>query len=361
MNMNNYQCDCELSIFPRAVFAGAGLNKVETRGVVMEVATKHSELVLQAFSQSFNDPAYVDVTFIPFTKTDSEYSATFQAAIKQHNIMLHSTRRKVLPELKNLHHPITTKDGTPTTLYAWLSSASDPSVTRTSLVKAVDVTTTNSVGLLYDTDHEAIISKLLKGMHSQLTDSFPASELQHIHDPTKHVPISTPTRSITEAERSWVDAIKRKYLPNPQDNDESFSLPPQKNRKVIYYGPSSKPANLIANTFDPEEKTGNDERLNNIEASLAELKASQSNPPTSNNTSTLIANSVSVLENKLLTKINQNDKKLTTRMDTIETNVANMTTIMTANFAQLSTQMAAILKRLPPESTTPEDGGGKKE
>ena len=347
---------CKLSIFPRGVYAGAGINKKETRGVVMEVASSVSDTILQAFSQPFQG-LYSDITFIPFTKTDDTYSSTLSSIITHQNTMLHSTRRKVLPELQNLYDTITTKDGRSTTLHEWLSSASDPSVPNEKLIKAIDLTTKNSVCILFHENHDPIITKLLQGMNLQLQQCFADSEISKVLDPTRKIAMNTPTRVISESEKTWVDLIKRKYSANPQSTDmETLSTPPPKNRKVIYYGPSSKPSQMIENTFDQkpaEPDTSNESRLANLEKSLEQLTSSQNEQ---------ISTSVNSLEQKLVLRINQNNDKMNARMSTIENGFSHMTNLFSKNFETITNKLDIIVNNKPtslpghtlstPESTT---------
>ena len=339
----------ELSIFPRGVYAGAGIHKKETRGVVLEVATDISETILQAFSQPFPSQ-YSDITFIPFTKTDETYSQTLSSIITHQNEMLHKTRRKILPELKDLYSTITTKEGRATNLHEWLSSASDPSIPNEKLIKSIDLTTKNSVCILFDEAHDNIISKLLQGMHIQMQQCFPDTEIQKVLDPTRKISITTPTRVISETEKTWVDIIKRKYASNPQSTDmDSLNTPPPKNRKVIYYGPCSKPAQLNANTFDikstetPSADTNdNTSRIEKLEKTIETMATNQQ---------AQITQSVSSMEQKLVLRINQNNDKINNRMDLIENSFSKMTDLFSSNFDRITNKLDQIANNSAPPPT----------
>ena len=78
------------------------VRKIESRGVVIEVEPSMADYVLQTLAHPFHND-YSDVTFIPFTKTDTEYSETLRQVMIAQNTMLHETKRKILHGLNIFH------------------------------------------------------------------------------------------------------------------------------------------------------------------------------------------------------------------------------------------------------------------
>ena len=233
-----------LSVYPRGVYAGAGLEKVESRAVVIEVATTQADYVLQALSHPF-DNDYSSVTFVPFTKTDQTYSSILRQVMIEQNTMLHSTKRKILHGLTNIDEFFTMKDGTSMSIRKWLLSAkSQDATSNASLIQHVDFTTNKSVSILFHEDNENILHSLLREIDKELIKYFPSDVVSKVYDPTTNVALNPiNSRVITESEKSWAEVIKRKYAVNPQAATETFASPPNKNRKVMYYGPSTPPPN----------------------------------------------------------------------------------------------------------------------
>ena len=161
-----------LSVYPRGVYAGAGLEKAESRAVVIEVAKEQADSILQALSHQFEDE-YSSVTFVPFTKTDNSYSSTLRQVMIEQNTMLHSTKRKILHGLKNIDEFFTMKDGTSMSIRNWLLSAEFKELHSIEpLIQHVDFTTNKSVSILFHKDNEIILNILLREIEKELSKYF---------------------------------------------------------------------------------------------------------------------------------------------------------------------------------------------
>ena len=339
----NPAIDPEISIFPRSVYAGAGLEKVESRAVVIEVASELAEFVLQAISHPFEGD-YEQTTFVPFTKTDSDYSAILRQVMIQQNSMLHSTKRKILHGLKNIEEKFTMKDGTIMSIRDWLLSAQtqDPAASSP-LIQYVDITTNNSIAIIFDKTNESIIHTLLGDIHKELLKYFPQDVLTQVYEKTTAPQKTTNTfRVVTDSEKLWADVIKRKYAVNPQSGTDDMLNPPTKNRKVLYHGPSSPPETIQENTFDPapsESQQSIEQRLNQLEEQ-AKQNAEKQNVFIQET----ISKSMESAEAKLILKTNERFSTITNQIADIE-NKMSVIENLSANVDLLCASL------LPPKST----------
>ena len=337
----------EISIFPRGVYAGAGLEKVESRAVVIEVATEMADYVLQAMSHSF-DGDYSSVTFVPFTKTDHSYSATLRQVMIHQNTMLHATKRKILHGLQNIDESFTMKDGTVMSLRNWLLSAKSQDESTTSpLIQHVDFTTNNSIAILFDSKNESILHTLLSAIDQELLKYFPTEVVSRVYvQPTTKEKQSNNFRVITESEKNWAEVIKRKYNANPQSGNNDMLLPPSKNRKVLYHGPSDPPETMQENSFDtvtPQADASIEKRLSQLENSFKNNLSSQKEV-----IQTTIQNSMQAVEAKMNVKT---EEKFTVISHKIQDFEKKMSLIdrLSANVERLCSSL------LPPASTTKDD------
>ena len=345
----------EISIFPRGVYAGAGLEKVESRAVVIEVATEMADYVLQALSHSF-DGDYSSVTFVPFTKTDHDYSATLRHVMIHQNTMLHSTKRKILHGLQNIDEAFTMKDGTIMSIRNWLMSAkSQDSDITTPLIQHVDFTTNNSIAILFDTKNEAILHTLLGAIDQELLKYFPTDVISRVYvKPTTKEKQSTNFRVITESEKNWAEVIKRKYNSNPQSGNNDMLTPPSKNRKVLYHGPSDPPETMQENSFDLTTKQADpsvEQRLSQLEESFKNNLSQQQEV-----IQTTIQTSMQAVEAKMTVKTNEKFTEISNKIQDFEIKLSTIDRL-SANVERLCSSL------LPPASTTEDDmvtsDGGK--
>ena len=343
----------EISVYPRAVFAGAGLNKVESRAVVIEVAEKMADATLQALTHSFHDE-YASVTFVPFTKTDETYSDILRHVLIQQNTMLHNTKRKILHGLKNIDETFTMLDGTVMSIRQWLLSAkSDKTSSETSLIQHVDYTTKRSVSIIFDTGFEEILNSLLREIDQELVKYFPEDILVKVYEEKQAYTKRNPNeRTFTESEKQWAEHIKRKYAVNPQQSDQNDLLtPPNKNRKVLYHGPSEAPTQIQENTFDPPPNSSEAslvERLSKLETQAKELNSSQTQF-----IEQTIQKSMQATEAKLVVKTNERYEELSQKMKILEENTSNTFKLLNTNITTLSSNVDRLCdKLLSPASTT---------
>ena len=352
----------EISVYPRAVFAGAGLNKVESRAVVIEVASDKADATLQALTHPFQNE-YESVTFVPFTKTDETYSDILRQVLIHHNTMLHNTKRKILHGLKNIDEHFTMLDGTVMSIRQWLLSAkSDESSSTDPLIQHVDFTTKKSISIIFDANFETILNSLLREIDQELVKYFPSEILNKVYEEKQAYSGRKPNERIfTESEKNWAEHIKRKYAVNPQQPDQNDLLtPPNKNRKVLYHGPSDVPTTLQENTFDPSPTSGEaslEQRLSKLESQAAENHKNQTQF-----IEKTIQTSMQATEAKLVVKTNERYSELTNKMKTLEDRTFNTFEIINTNMSSLSSNVALLCKNLLPESTTKEpeaSEGGK--
>ena len=345
----------EISIYPRGVFAGAGLDKVESRAVVIEVASDIADFVLQTLTHPF-EANYSDVTFVPFTKTDDSYSSILRQVLIHHNTMLHNTKRKILHGLKNIDEHFTMNDGKILSIRQWLLSAqSDETSTDEPLIQHVDFTTKNSISVIFDAKYESILHSLLRHIDQELSKYYPKDVLNKVYEDTApHEKHKKNERIFTESERLWAEHIKRKYAVNPQGDQNDFSTPPNKNRKVIYHGPSEVPNQLQANTFDPSpssSQTSIEQRLSQLETQAKENNATQNAL-----IQKTIETSMHAVESKLVIKSNEKYTELSEKMQILETKTVNTFQTLNTNIASLTTNVSKLCASLlPPESTTKDD------
>ena len=80
-----------------------------------------------------------------------------------------------------------------------------------------------------------------------MKEFFPLDEVKKIFRDDYYVQQSVKVPILSQHEQSWVDMIKRKYMPSKVTMDEIGDFAqPQKHRKAIYYGATSPPSTLRA-------------------------------------------------------------------------------------------------------------------
>ena len=351
----------EISIYPRSVYAGAGLEKVESRAVVIEVAVEEADYILQALSHTFSDE-YSDVTFVPFTKTDETYSSILRQVMIQQNTMLHSTKRKILHGLRNIDEFFTMKDGTSMSVRKWLLSAKSEETSDTSpIIQHVDFTTNNSVTILFNKKHEILIHTLLRDIEEELLKYFNANDVAQVYDSSKAVALNpVNARVITDSERLWAEVIKRKYAVNPQSDTNDYCSPPNKNRKVLYHGPSTPPDQLQDNSFD-QSPTSSQQSLEHRITQLEE-QAKTNNEKQKTFIQTTIQSTMLATETKIVLQTNEKYEDLANKMQKLETTTFSTLEKFSNNMTVLSSNVEKLCNSLLPKSTTndgknPSEGG----
>ena len=354
----------EISIYPRSVYAGAGLEKVESRAVVIEVAVEEADLIMQALSHTFSG-AYSNVTFVPFTKTDETYSSILRQVMIEQNTMLHSTKRKILHGLTNIEEFFTMKDGTSMSIRNWLLSAkSDEAKDTDTLIQHVDFTTNKSVSIIFNKKYEVILHTLLRDIEQELLKYFPQEVVAQVYDSSKAVKLNPiNSRVITDSEKLWVDAIKRKYTVNPQSDNNDFCNPPNKNRKVLYHGPSTPPDQLQDNSFDTSPSSTQESLVQRI--TQLEEQAKNNNEKQKTFIQHTIQSTMQATETKIVLQTNDKYEALAQKMQKLETTTFATLEKFSNNMTVLTTNVERLCDRLLNDSTikdenvTSEGGKGK--
>ena len=198
-------------------------------------------------------------------------------------------------------------------------------------------------------DNESSLSCLLLNLRTEMLKYFPESELSKVFkESSKEKP--TYSRVITDSERSWADIIKRKYLSNPQSGtDEQIPIPPQKNRKVIYYGTTSTPNKLKNNTFDDLSE--------NPSTTMTKETLDKQLEQTITKMESMIADSVNTavcqLDKKLTKQFNTYQTNTNEKIKTIEEKTNDHFTKLNNGFENMACKFDELFTRLtpPPEST----------
>ena len=350
-----------VSIFPRPVYVGRGAEKIASRAVVIETDSNSANVVLQAMSKPFND-TYTNVTFIPFTKYDDTYSDVIKAALLQQNKMLHTMKRKIIPGLFDVDTPIVMRSGKEISVKNWLLSATDDNKPDDKLIVSVDAIPDSSAALLYHERHESSLSCLLLNLRKELLKYFPESQLSKVFQNKPQEKLPYISRVLTDTEKNWADVIKRKYLSNPQnDTNDVITIPPQKNRKVLYYGTTSTPDKLQNNTFDNvSDANQNFVSSSDFETKLKEQSSQMESLITSN-----IQKAIAHVEMKMTTKLTLHQQKNNERIQQLEKKTNDNLGLLNNNLATMSSKFDTLLDRLFPSASTASpmetDDGGKKE
>jgi len=207
----------DFSIYPRSVYVGSTMEKVTTRALVIEVSADHSSSVLSSLSTSFSG-MYSGVTFVPFTKMDDDYQVVLKMAMLKQNRFLHTLKRKQIKGLVNPHALIKKKDGQELTLCQWLQSARNESDQDSQIIQSVEATRYSTSSILYFEEHTENVLAFCKNLKSNMEEHFPTSSISTVFTDTYSPMPTTISRMITDEETTWASIIKRKYLPNPQDD-----------------------------------------------------------------------------------------------------------------------------------------------
>ena len=369
-NLHNINLN-DFSVYPRAVYVGSTMDKVTTRAMVIEVSAEISNQVLSSLSSSFSG-MYTEVTFVPFTKMNEDYQVILKMAMLKQNKFLHSIKRK---QIKGLIHPnmlLQRKDGQQTSLCQWLQSARDESNMETQIIRSVEAIRYSSCNILYFAPHAERVLDLCKNLKENMEDHFPQSEIEKVFTDTYSPLPATLSRIITDEETKWANIIKRKYLPNPQDDildpTERHSDPPSKLRKSVYYGTTKTPSSLREDTHVVVDKapdsisvgTFNSDlsvKYQELEKQLQTLIASQEQDK--NDTKTYVDNSIAAMEETLTIQFKNNTDTIQQQISTLETNNFNQFSLMTQTLNNVAGNVNLLLssfnineKSPSPSSTT---------
>ena len=146
-------------------------------------------------------------------------------------------------------------------------------------------------------------------------------------------------------------------------SNQSFLRAPNKNRKVMYHGPSDPPETIQANSFDPtptEETKSFETRLSQIEEQMK----------TSNHQQTIfiketIEQSMQSVETKMSIKTSDKFHDLSQKVQELEKTSNATFSVLTSNIKSLSANVELLCATLLPASTTnnektPLEGGKSK-
>ena len=371
--------DIELSVYPRAVYIGAGIEKIESRAVVIEVAANNVQYVLQAFSDQF-EGNYEKVTFVPFLKVDDDYKQILQQAMKIQNKMLHSIKRKNVRGLLNIGEKLIMKDGKQQSIREWLLSAKH-SGTNNSIITAVENAHYNTSNILFDGRDEKCVTELIHNIREQIGIYFSDESAKKVLSSELNFNISTENKSrdLANSDLSWCEMIKRKYLGNPQcsndniDSNININAPPTKQRKTIYYGSVTAPNKLYTESnqmeFASENNKSNesynsssklekiDELEKKVEKYMNELNngkttTSQHSYITQENVETMIKESLTTVEEKLYQKVQEQNNVMNEKFKSIEKSQNETMKIIKSDMHNLNDKFDRMMEMFIKRSTS---------
>ena len=372
--------DIELSVYPRAVYIGAGIEKIESRAVVIEVAANNVQYVLQAFSDQF-EGNYENVTFVPFLKVDDDYKLILQQAMKIQNKMLHSVKRKNVRGLLNIGEKLTMKDGKQQSIREWLLSAKH-SGTNKPIITAVENAHFHTTNILFDGRDEKCVTELIYNIQEQIGIYFMEESAKKVISSESNFNISTgnTSRDLANSDLSWCEMIKRKYLGNPQSSNDNIdpnidiNIPPTKQRKTIYYGSVTAPNKLVTESnqmefanekYDKANKTNNDrfhsdkiiELEQKVEKYINDLKndnttTSQQSYLTQENVESMIKESISAVEERLFKTVDDYSNEMNEKFEKIEKSQNDTMEFIKSDMNNLNDKFDRMMEMLIKGSTT---------
>ena len=120
------------------------------------------------------------------------------------------------------------KDGKVSSVRNWLMTARTASQ-EGPIILGVNSTPFKSTNILH------IANELCENLCEKMKEFFPLDEVKKIFRNDYHVQQSAKARSLSQNQQSWVEMIKRNYMPLNVTKDEiSDFVQPQKHRKAIY-------------------------------------------------------------------------------------------------------------------------------
>lgn len=368
--LHNFTMD-DFSMYPRAVYVGSTVDKVTTRAMVIEVSSDHSSQVLSSLSSSFSN-SYTDVTFIPFTKMDDEYQVILKMAMMKQNKFLHTLKRKQIKGLVNPHKLLTKKDGQEISLCRWLQSARSDSDgdDESPIIQSVEENKYSSSSILYFEKHAEKVLQFCKNLKSNMEDHFPPSALDQVFTHTYSPAPNNLSRIISDEESTWAAIIKRKYLPNPQDDGHysvsSHAIPPSKLRKSVYYGSTKTPSSLREDTHIQLEGVNESESVGSLTSELSlkyqELEKQvqsllKSQEQNQIETKTYVDNSIAAMEENLNAQFQENTTMIKQQISTLETNSINQFSVLTQTLNSVAGNVNILLSSFNLNGTSTSNQG----
>ena len=345
----------DFSIYPRAVYIGSTVDKVTTRAMVIEVSADQSSPVLTALSSSLSG-VYAGVTFVPFTKMDKDYQVILKMAMLKQNTFLHTIKRKQIKGLINPHQILQKKDGQELSFCQWLQSARDEMDEDSPIIQSVEETRYNSSSILYYQKHTEKVLTFCKNLKENMEEHFPPSAVTTVFTDTYAPMLPTLSRIISDEESTWASIIKRKYLPNPQDDDilhsPSNSLPPSKQRKSVYYGTTKTPTPLREDTHVQIARIPDTGSVDSLTSELSlkyqELEKQvksllQSQEQNQQDTKAYVDNSIAAMEETLNAQYQQNTDMIQKQISAMESNNTNQFSALTQTLNAVAGNMNILL------------------
>ena len=344
----------DFAVYPRAVYVGNTVDKVTTRAMVIEVGENHSSSILNALSSAFSG-MYSDVTFVPFTQISDDYKIILKMAMLKQNKLLHSLKRKQIRGLINPHAILKTKDGKETSLCTWLQTARDDSAPDVRLVQSVEETKYNTSSILYYEANAQSVYELCSNLKENMATHFPQSSIDIVFtDSYSPAPISL-SRIVSNEETTWANIIKRKYLPNPQEDahqTNSHSSPPSKFRKSVYYGTTKPPSPLREDTHVRSPQQSDIITVSSIQSDLSskyqELENKfqafmTSQEHINNETRVYVDNSIASMEENLHLQLKHNTDSIQTQISTLESTNSNQLSLLTQTLNNVAGNVNLLL------------------
>ena len=352
---SNFKLD-DFSVYPRSVYVGSTMDKVTTRAMVVEVSVDHSSQVLSSLSSSFSG-MYGNVTFVPFTKMDDDYQVLLKMAMLKQNKFLHSLKRKQIKGLVNPHVNLTKKDGQEITLCQWLQSVRDETNMNTPMIQSVEETRYSSSSILYYAHCSESIHTLCKDLKKNMEEHFPQSAIDVVFKDTYSPLPTTLSKIITDEEATWASILKRKYLPNPQEDiitsKDSPAVPPSKFRKSVYYGSTKTPSHLREDTHINVNPVSLDSSsvgslTSDLSMKYQELEKQvqsilQSQEQAQNDTKTYVDSSIATMEENLNAQLQQNTDSIQKQITTLESASFSQFSVLTQTLNSVAGNVHLLL------------------
>ena len=189
-----------------------------------------------------------------------------------------------------------------------------------------------------------------------MEDHFPPSALEQVFTDTYSPMPNTLSRIISDEESTWAAIIKRKYLPNPQDDlpqsVSMHSLPPSKFRKSVYYGTTKTPSSLREDTHVQEDTLNESGSVGSLTTELSlkyqELEKQMQNLIKNQEqqqieTKTYVDNSIAAMEENLNAQFHENTTVIQQQISTLETNSINQFSVLTQTLNSVAGNVNLLL------------------
>lgn len=344
MTENNLQDD--ISVYPRSVYAGIGINKITSRVCVLECAVDDAPAITEAFAGTLPDP-YEKLTFVPFTKVDESYTGMLRAALIEQNQFLNSMRRLVIHGLTNISTSIVTKEQQVLTPQKWILQVKYEDVP---IITAVERNSTSATNIIYDVCHEAQVQELFSSFSSALKTNFEENVIVNFFSEVEK-PVQIRSRAVSMREKNYLEVLKRRYG-NPQDGLTTHITPPPQRRKTMTYGEAMRTPTMSAHPDFEEVNTSQ-----SVEARLKALEDKMKNPSTDSESLSQDSMTTTSVQALIQTSVESMGNTLRGEMtQMIENNNAKLANELMTEFQKM---IMATLRPGSTSTTVTQKGAGK--